>query len=113
MVGVWTNEERVKTGGKSIAAGLYSTECIHTVWIVEQAYGQKLWNSGRSAHLGLHCHAGEAWVELHAQLGGPHQYHGFHRQPTPKRVSPSRDRRRARRAAARSKRTEENREKHY
>ena len=68
----------------------------------------QLWNSGRSAHLGLHCHAGEAWVELRAQLGGPHHYHSFHHQPTPKRVSPSRDRRRARRAAAHSERTEEN-----
>ena len=67
-----------------------------------------LWNSGRSAHLGLRCHVGEAWVGLRAQLGGPPQYHGFHHQPTPKRVSPSRDRRRARRVAARSERTEEN-----
>ena len=69
-----------------------------------------LWKSGLSAHLGLHCHAGEAWVELHAQLSGPHphQYHGFPKQPIPKRVSPSRNRRRARRAAARNERTQEN-----
>ena len=58
--------------------------------------------------LGLHRHAGEAWVELHAHLGGPHQYHGFRQQPPPKRVSPSRERRRARRAAARNDKTAEN-----
>ena len=68
----------------------------------------QLWNSGFSAHLGIHCHAGEAWVDLHAKLGRPHQHDQGpgHHYPS-KRVSPSRHRRRARRAAARDERAQE------
>ena len=66
----------------------------------------QLWNSGYSAHLGIHCYAGEAWVDLHANLGRPHQHdQGLH-HPS-KRVSPSRYRRRVRRAAARDERVQE------
>ena len=65
----------------------------------------QLWNAGLTAHLDLDTHAGNAWVGLRVQLGQvpgpPHQ----HAQPFPQQVqrkgeSPSRQRRRARRAAA-------------
>ena len=68
----------------------------------------QLWNSGYSAHLDIHCHAGEAWVDLRANLGRPHQHdqgQGLHRPSN--RVSPSRYRRRVRRAAARDERAQE------
>ena len=68
----------------------------------------QLWNSGVSAHLGIHCRAGEALVDLHAKLGRPHHQHqGSHHPPTPTRVSPSRYRRRIRRATARDVRAKE------
>ena len=60
----------------------------------------QLWQAGLTAHLDLDTHAGTAWVGLRVQLG--HQVPG----PPPQQVHPhqassSRDRRRARRLAAR------------
>ena len=65
----------------------------------------QLWNDGITAHLDLDTHAGDAWVGLRVCLGqapGPlhRRAHPFHQQ-VPKKESPSRQRRRARRAAAR------------
>ena len=65
----------------------------------------QLWNDGITAHLDLDTHAGDAWVGLRVRLGqvpGPlhQQVHPF-QQDVPRKVSPSRQRRRARRAAAR------------
>jgi hypothetical protein len=66
----------------------------------------QLWNSGHTAHLDLETCAGKAWVGLRVQLGhGPGPPHEqLHHPPFhhPKqRDSPSRMRRRARRAANR------------
>ena len=70
----------------------------------------QLWNDGLTAHLDLDTHAGNAWVGLRVQLGQvpgpPHQQV----QPSPQQVhrkfeSPSRQRRRARRAAAKAENT--------
>jgi hypothetical protein len=67
----------------------------------------QLWNDGVTAHLDLDTHAGNAWVGLRVQLdqvpGPPHQQV----QPSPQQVhrkfeSPSRQRRRARRVAAKA-----------
>ena len=64
---------------------------------------KQLWKSGQDAHLDLESHAGKAWVGLRLRLGeepGPSQ------KPSklPKATSsPSRDRRRLRRAAERVK----------
>ena len=65
----------------------------------------QLWNDGMTAHLDLDTHAGDAWVGLRVRLGpvpGPlhHEVHPYH-QEVPRKESPSRQRRRARRAAAR------------
>ena len=64
----------------------------------------QLWNKGLTAHLDLDTHAGNAWVGLRVQLGHvagpPHQVHPFPKQVQRKGESPSRMRRRARRAAA-------------
>ena len=59
---------------------------------------KNLWRSGQDAHLDMGCHAGQAWVGIHVQLG-----HVAGHQPPNKRNknTPSRQRRRARRAAAR------------
>ena len=64
-----------------------------------------LWHSGVDAHLDLHIHAGQAWVQVHVRLGqapGP-----LHLQPQPyylpksrSKNSPSRQRRRAKCANA-------------
>ena len=64
----------------------------------------QLWQAGLTAHLDLDTHAGSAWVGLRVQLGhvapGPlHQ--PVHQQQPFRKVSPSRERRRARRLAAR------------
>ena len=65
----------------------------------------QLWSAGHSAHLNLETHAGKAWVGLHVQLGHVpgHLHHQFH-HPSPqyhkKQDSPSRQRCRARRTAA-------------
>ena len=66
----------------------------------------QLWNAGHTAHLDVDTHAGNAWVGLRVQLGhapGPlhHHPHPPFFQAQKKTVSPSRQRRRARRAAAR------------
>ena len=55
-----------------------------------------LWRSGQDAHLDMECHAGQAWVGIRVQLG---QEAGL--QIPKSRNTPSRQRRRARRAAAR------------
>jgi hypothetical protein len=64
----------------------------------------QLWNNGLTAHLDLDTHAGNAWVGLRVQLGHvpgpPHQVHPFPQQVQRKGESPSRMRRRARRAEA-------------
>ena len=65
----------------------------------------QLWNDGVTAHLDLDTHAGDAWVGLRVRLGQVPgtllcQVHPFH-QGVPRKESPSRQRRRARRAAAR------------
>ena len=74
----------------------------------------QLWSAGHSAHLDLESHAGRAWVGLRVLLGPappgplhhllhPHQPQSFYRKPD----SPSRQRRRDRRAAARKSKAEE------
>ena len=62
---------------------------------------KQLWQSGLDAHLDLDTRAGQAWVGLRVQLGqapGPLHQQNFHQPP---RNSPSRQLRRARRAAER------------
>eukprot|EP00092_Neocalanus_flemingeri_P078449 GFUD01097580.1.p1 GENE.GFUD01097580.1~~GFUD01097580.1.p1 ORF type:complete len:227 (-),score=45.55 GFUD01097580.1:81-761(-) len=66
---------------------------------------QQLWNAGFIAHLDLESCAGNAWVGLRLQLGHtqhPHHHRVPHSstQVLKKVESPSRQRRRARRAAA-------------
>ena len=66
----------------------------------------QLWNDGISAHLDLDTHAGDAWVGLRVRLGQvPGPLHGqaqsFHQEEVPRKESPSRQRRREKRAAAR------------
>ena len=68
---------------------------------------KELWKSGRSAHLNLDTHAGEAWIGLRVRLGHPGQHHHRHEPERKTRNSPSRQRRRLRRAAAREKVAEE------
>ena len=72
----------------------------------------QLWNAGHTAHLDVDTHAGKAWVGLRVQLG--HAPGPLHHLPHPpifpahkKTVSPSRQRRSARRAAARLANAEE------
>ena len=65
----------------------------------------QLWNDGITAHLDLDTHGGDAWVGLRVRLGqvpGPlhRRVHPFH-QEVHRNESPSRQRRRAMRAAAR------------
>ena len=69
----------------------------------------QLWSAGVSAHLDLDTHAGEAWVGLRVQLGPApgHLHHNVRPQPFQKHASPSRQRRRARREAARRAKAEE------
>ena len=64
----------------------------------------QLWSAGQSAHLDLDTHAGGAWVGLRVHLGHGHGPSNF--QPQNK-DSPSRQRRRVRRAAARQVPAEE------
>ena len=68
---------------------------------------KELWKSGRSAHLNLDAHAGEAWIGLRVRLGHTGQRHHHHQHEGKTRDSPSRQRRRLRRAAAREKAAEE------
>ena len=62
---------------------------------------KSLWYAGIDAHLDVDTHAGQAWVGLRVGLGHPPG--PLHRQPPllKKKDSPSRQRRRARRAEAR------------
>ena len=65
----------------------------------------QLWSAGHSAHLDLDTHAGRAWVGLRVQLGHHAPLHPHHLpdkfpQYSHKKDSPSRQRRRAKRAAA-------------
>ena len=65
----------------------------------------QLWSAGHSAHLDLDTHAGRAWVGLRVQLGHHAPLPPFHLphnfpQYSHKKDSPSRQRRRAKRAAA-------------
>ena len=57
---------------------------------------KSLWYSGIDAHLDVDTHAGQAWVGLRVGLGHPPHPHVQR-----KKESPSRHRRRARRAEAR------------
>ena len=72
---------------------------------------KNLWKSGFDAHLDIESHAGQAWVGIHVRLGhepGPaqqHQHFPSHLDRKP-RDGPSRQRRRARRAAARAERAD-------
>ena len=62
----------------------------------------QLWNDGVTAHLDLDTRAGDAWVGLRVHLGqvpGPPHRHFY--QEDPRKESPSRQRRRAQRAASR------------
>ena len=63
---------------------------------------KQLWQSGRSAHLDMETHAGQAWIGLRVRLGHPgvphHQQQGHSKRGA--RNSPSKQRRRIRRAAA-------------
>jgi hypothetical protein len=70
---------------------------------------KQLWKSGYSAHLDLDTHSGKAWVGLRVRLGHvPGPFHHQVQQPrTRTRDSPSRQRRRARRAAARKENAKE------
>ena len=66
----------------------------------------QLWKAGLNAHLDLDTHAGIAWVGLRVQLGHvPGPLH--HQAPQKNQDSPSRQRRRDRRAAARNSKAEE------
>ena len=68
---------------------------------------KQLWKAGHSAHLDLDTHAGDAWVGLRVRLG---QEPGLlHQIQHPRKTwdGPSRQRRRARRAAARQQEAEE------
>ena len=56
---------------------------------------RQLWNNGYTAHLDVGTHAGKAWVGLRVQLDG-----SLHTGPSD--TGTSRERRRARRAAARA-----------
>jgi hypothetical protein len=70
---------------------------------------KNLWQSGLNAHLDVNTHAGKAWVSLHVQLEqapGPLYHPLFSNKPGRSRDTPSRQRRRARRAAARKEQTE-------
>ena len=61
---------------------------------------RQLWKTGFDAHLDLHTHAGQAWVSLHVRLGHS-QEHRHQRDYYKARNSPSRRRRREKRANAR------------
>ena len=71
----------------------------------------QLWNAGLNAHLDLDCHAGVAYVGLRLQLGhapGPPHYESQPQQNPRKYYSPSYQRRRERRSAARERMNESN-----
>ena len=59
----------------------------------------EIWRDGKDARITLECHAGQAWISLHHRLGcPPPSSPQFPRRPP----SPSRERRRIRRAHART-----------
>ena len=65
----------------------------------------QLWNAGLNAHLDLDCHAGVAWVGLRLQLGhppGPSHHQVYPSSGHRKSFSPSYQRPRERRTAARA-----------
>ena len=64
---------------------------------------KQLLKSGRSAHLDVDCHAGQAWIGLHVRIGHVHD----HEHGPRTRNGPSRQRRCIRRAAARQQAAEE------
>ena len=72
---------------------------------VEELYAtfQKFWRTGKNARLNVECHAGKVWASLHVSVPqsppSPQQQYRHH---LPRRPTPSRLRRRARRAAARA-----------
>ena len=61
----------------------------------------QLWRSGKSAHLNIDTHAGEAWVGLRVRRGHAPVHQEVYHNQSRTRDSPSRHRRRVRRAAAR------------
>ena len=61
---------------------------------------KSLWSSGYDAHLDIDCHAGQAWVCLRLRIGHAEALHR-HRGQDHVKDSPSKQRRRARRAADR------------
>ena len=73
---------------------------------------KQLWKKGAGAHLDLDAHDGQAWVGLRVRLGqppGPHLLQPQHPSNSRLRTrnNPSRQRRRARRAAARQEAAKE------
>ena len=69
----------------------------------------QLWRAGLNAHLDLDTHAGNAWVGLRVQLGhvpGPLHHQAPHTFSKKSQDSPSRQRRRERRAAVRNAKAE-------
>ena len=66
---------------------------------------KQFWKSGRSAHLDIDCHAGQAWMGLRVRLGHVHDHD--HQPEIRTRNGPSRQRRRMHRAAARQQAAEE------
>ena len=69
-----------------------------------------LWHCGLDAHLDVDTHAGEAWVGLRVRIGQSRTppFQSQTHVKTKSRESPSRLRRRARRAASRQEKTDEN-----
>ena len=63
---------------------------------------RNLWHTGKHATLTSECNAGKASLTLHLQLQPLHQQQPHPDLPYPRRVGPSRLRRRARRAQSRS-----------
>ena len=61
---------------------------------------KQLWTTGFDAHLDLHAHAGQAWVNLHVRLGHA-QDQGIRSNFNRLRNGPSRQRRREKRANSR------------
>ena len=61
---------------------------------------KQLWTTGFDAHLDLHAHAGQVWVNLHVRLGHA-QNQGIRSNFNRLRNGPSRQRRREKRANAR------------
>ena len=62
------------------------------------------WRAGTNARMVVECHASQAWISLHKSLGYPPPPPQYVRQPSQpqshRRASPSRLRRRAKRAQA-------------